>query len=209
MESVGRLAGGVAHDFNNMLGVIIGYSELGIRQAPPESKLHKALQHIMTAAKRSADITRQLLAFARKQTVSPKELDINSTVKSMTGMLRRFIGEDIDLVWRAGKEVWPVKMDPGQIDQIMVNLCVNARDAIEDVGKVTIETGNVRMDETYCNHHYEFLPGEYVLLAVSDNGCGMKPEILQNIFEPFFHHQGSSQRYRARIVHCIRHCQAE
>ncbi len=186
MESVGRLAGGVAHDFNNMLGVIIGYSELGIRQAPPESQLHKALQHIMTAAKRSADITRQLLAFARKQTVSPKELDINSTVKSMTGMLRRFIGEDIDLVWRAGKEVWPVKMDPGQIDQIMVNLCVNARDAIEDVGKVTIETGNVRMDETYCNHHYEFLPGEYVLLAVSDNGCGMKPEILQNIFEPFF-----------------------
>ncbi|WP_321491346.1 PocR ligand-binding domain-containing protein [uncultured Desulfobacter sp.] len=186
MESVGRLAGGVAHDFNNMLGVIIGFSELGLVQTIEGSQLHHALQQIMTAAKRSADITRQLLAFARKQTVSPIVLDINSTVKGMTHMLSRFIGEDIDLVWQADQTVWPVKMDPGQLDQIMVNLCVNARDAIEDIGKITIETANVIIDETYCNHHYYFLPGDFVLLAVSDNGCGMDHETLKNIFEPFF-----------------------
>ncbi|BBO83284.1 hypothetical protein DSCO28_38500 [Desulfosarcina ovata subsp. sediminis] len=140
----------------------------------------------MNAARRSADITRQLLAFARKQTVSPKVLDINETVAGMTGMLHRFIGEDIDLAWLPGEAVWPVMMDPGQIDQIMANLCVNARDAIADVGKVTIETGNVEFDEAYCAHHYGFLPGEYVLLSVSDNGCGMDSETLGNIFEPFF-----------------------
>ena len=186
MESVGRLAGGVAHDFNNMLSVILGYSELALEQTDPALQLHGALRKIMKAARHSADITRQLLAFARKQTVSPKVLDINRTVAGMTGMLRRFIGEDIDLVWLPGEAVWPVRMDPGQIDQILVNLCVNARDAIADVGKLTIETGKVEFDEAYCAHHYGFPPGEYVLLAVSDNGCGMDAETLRNVFEPFF-----------------------
>jgi PAS domain S-box-containing protein len=193
MESVGRLAGGVAHDFNNMLGVILGYGELALEQADPALQLHGALKEIMKAARRSADITRQLLAFARKQTVSPKVLDINKTVTGMTSMLHRFIGENIDLVWLPGDAVWPVRMDPGQLDQIMANLCVNARDAIADVGKVTIETGNVEFDETYCSHHYGFLPGEYVLLAVSDNGCGIDAETLRNIFEPFYTTKGSGE----------------
>ena len=186
MQSVGRLAGGVAHDFNNMLGVILGYGELALEQTDPSQQVHAALREIMKAARRSTEITSQLLAFARKQTISPKVLDINKTVAGMTGMLRRFIGENIDLAWLPGENVWRVKIDPVQIDQILANLCVNARDAIENVGKVTIETGNVVFDESYCAHHLGFLPGEYVLLAVSDNGCGMDAEIACNIFEPFF-----------------------
>ena len=186
MESVGRLAGGVAHDFNNMLSVILGYGELALEQTNPAQQLHTALQEIMNAARRSADITRQLLAFARKQTISPRVIDMNKTIAGMTGMLQRLIGEDIDLAWSSGKAVWSVMMDPGQIDQILVNLCVNARDAITDVGKVTIETGKAEFDETYCKDHLGFLPGEYVLLAVSDNGSGMSAEILNNIFDPFF-----------------------
>ena len=186
MESVGRLAGGVAHDFNNMLSVILGYSELALVETGLSQGVHTALQEIMKAAERSADITRRLLAFARKQTVSPKVLDLNKTVAGMTKMLERLIGEDIDLAWLLGEGVWPVMIDPAQIDQILANLCVNARDAIEDVGKVTIETGNVEFDEAYCKDHLGFLPGEYVLLAVSDNGCGMSAEILENVFDPFF-----------------------
>ena len=118
--------------------------------------------------------------------MSPKVLDLNKTVAGMTRMLKRLIGEDIDLAWLPGKNVSPVKMDPSQLDQILANLCVNARDAITDVGKVTIETGNAAFDKDYCNDHPGFLPGEYVLLAVSDDGCGMEPEMLENIFEPFF-----------------------
>ncbi|GAB6907480.1 hypothetical protein JCM12296A_33170 [Desulfosarcina cetonica] len=186
MESVGRLAGGVAHDFNNMLSVILGYGELALAQTDPALQLHAALMEIVKAAQRSADITRQLLAFARKQTIAPQVLDINKTVAGMMLMLRHFIGEDIDLAWLPGEAVWPVMIDPGQIDQILANLCVNARDAITDVGKVTIETGNTIFDEDYCSQHLGFRPGEYVLLAVSDNGCGMDAEILNEIFEPFF-----------------------
>ena len=141
MESVGRLAGGVAHDFNNMLGVILGYTELAMERVEPANPLHANLEKIQGAAQRSADLTRQLLAFARKQTVSPKVIDLNDTIESMLKLLRRLIGEDIDLAWQPGKEVWPVKIDPTQVDQILTNLCVNARDAIVDTGKVTIETG--------------------------------------------------------------------
>lgn len=186
MESIGRLAGGVAHDFNNMLSVILGYSEMALEQVDPAQKLHTDLQEIINAAQRSADITRQLLAFARKQTISPKVLDINKTVEDITKMLQRLIGENIDLAWFPGEAVWPIMIDPGQIDQILANLCINARDAIGDVGKVTIETGTAEFDEKYCSHHFGFLPGEYVLLAVSDNGCGMNAETLDHIFEPFF-----------------------
>jgi PAS domain S-box-containing protein len=186
MESVGRLAGGVAHDFNNMLGVILGYTELAKERVEPNTPLHTDLEKIQEAAQRSADLTRQLLAFARKQTVSPKVIDLNSTIESMLKLLRRLIGEDIDLAWQPGKEVWPVKMDPTQVDQILTNLCVNARDAIVDTGKVTIETGKASFDEEYCAHHAGFVPGEYVLLAVSDNGCGMDEETQAHLFEPFF-----------------------
>ena len=186
MESVGRLAGGVAHDFNNMLGVILGYTGLVLEQTNPSDPLSKYLQQIHKAAERSADLTRQLLAFARKQTVAPQVLDLNNTVEGMLRLLRRLIGEDIDLAWLPGRELWPVKMDHSQLDQILANLCVNARDAIAGVGKVTIETANTVFDAEYCARHAGFVPGDYVLLAVSDNGCGMDAETLSRIFEPFF-----------------------
>ncbi|MCF8090355.1 MAG: response regulator, partial [Desulfotignum sp.] len=186
MESVGRLAGGVAHDFNNMLGVILGHTELALLQADEHHELHGDLKEIQKAANRSADITKQLLAFARKQTISPRQLDLNDTVERMLNMLRRLIGEDIDLVWQPSAHLWPVKMDPSQIDQILANLCVNARDAIGGVGKLTIETGKKSFDEEYCSEHPGFIPGDFVLLAVSDNGCGMDKEVLDNLFEPFF-----------------------
>lgn len=186
MESVGRLAGGVAHDFNNMLGVILGYSELALEQVDSGQPMYATLQGIQQAGLRSADLTRQLLAFARKQTVAPKMLDLNETVASMLNMLRRLIGENIDLAWLPGENLRPIKMDPTQIDQILANLCVNARDAIGDTGKVTIETHNVVFDEAYCSVHADFAPGAYVLLTLSDNGRGMDSEDLSHLFEPFF-----------------------
>jgi PAS domain S-box-containing protein len=186
LESVGRLAGGVAHDFNNMLGVILGHTELALLKTDEDNDLVSDLNEIQKAAKRSADITKQLLAFARKDIISPRKLDLNDTVESMLNMLRRLIGEDIDLVWKPAAHIWPVKMDPSQIDQILANLCVNARDAIAGVGKLTIETERKSFDEEYCKEHPGFIPGDYVLLAVSDNGCGMDKETLDNLFEPFF-----------------------
>ena len=190
MESVGRLAGGVAHDFNNMLGVIIGHAEIAMDQVDPAQPLHADLQEIRTAAERSADLTRQLLAFARKQVVSPKVLDINETVEGMLKMLRRLIGEDIHLAWLPGVDVWPVKVDLSQIDQLLANLCINARDAIAGVGRLTIETENISFDEDYCADHAGFVPGEFVLLVVSDDGCGMDKETMDKIFEPFFTTKG-------------------
>jgi PAS domain S-box-containing protein len=186
MESVGRLAGGVAHDFNNMLGAILGYVELALEQVDPSQPLHADLEEIRTAATRSADLTRQLLAFARKQTVAPRVLDLNETITGTLKMLGRLIGEDIRLAWKPGADVWPVRVDPSQIDQILANLCVNARDAIADVGTITIETGNSTFDAVTCAVHAGLVPGEYVRLAVSDDGCGMNRDTLAHIFEPFF-----------------------
>ncbi|BBO91471.1 PAS domain S-box protein [Desulfosarcina ovata] len=190
MESVGRLAGGVAHDYNNMLSVIIGYTELAMDKAGEDSPLMTDLKEILQAANRSSEITRQLLAFARQQTVAPQVLDLNHIMKSMLNMLRRLIGEDIDLAWNAGLDLWPVKIDPVQVDQILANLCVNARDAIVGVGKVTITTENVHFDEAYCARHTGFIPGAFVQLAVSDDGSGMSRETLDKIFEPFFTTKG-------------------
>jgi PAS domain S-box-containing protein len=186
IESVGRLAGGVAHDFNNMLGVILGHAEMALLKLNPEHPHYHDLQAIHAAAERSADLTRQLLAFARRQTITPTVVDLNATIEGMLKMLRRLIGEDIDLAWKPGSGLWPLKMDPSQLDQILANLCVNARDAIEGVGKVTIETTNALFDESYCRQNAEVLIGEYVLLAVSDDGCGMEKETLVQIFDPFF-----------------------
>ncbi len=190
MESVGRLAGGVAHDFNNMLGVIIGHTDMALDQVDPTQPLFDDLQEIRTAAERSAALTQQLMAFARKQTVAPRVLDLNETVAGMLKMLRPLIGEDIDLAWLPELGVWPVRMDHTQVDQILANLCVNARDAITSVGRITIETENTTLDEAYCANHPGFVPGDFVQLAVSDDGYGMEKEILDNIFEPFFTTKG-------------------
>jgi len=186
MESVGRLAGGVAHDFNNMLSVILGHAELGLMQLDASNPVYSDLTEIRRTAERSADLTRQLLTFARKQTVAPTVLDLNETVSGILKMLQRMIGEDIHLKWHPAENVCTVKMDSTQIDQILANLCVNARDAIKDVGTITIETENCTIDENFCISHVELLPGKYVRLTVSDDGIGMDKEILANIFEPFY-----------------------
>jgi two-component system, cell cycle sensor histidine kinase and response regulator CckA len=189
MESVGRLAGGVAHDFNNMLGVILGHAELAMENADPSLPLYADLEEIRKAARRSADLTRQLLAFARKQNVSPKVLDINEELKNMLKMIKRIIGEDISLKLRPGEDLWNVSMDPSQIDQIIANLCVNARDAISNTGTVTIETGNVTLDNSFFLINPDFAagkPGDYCMISVSDTGCGMDKETQAKIFEPFF-----------------------
>lgn len=186
MEAVGLLAGGVAHDYNNMLSVILGYTELALGMVAPAEQLHADLEEIYKAAKRSTDITRQLLAFARKQTINPAVLDLNQIVQSMLKMLRRLIGEDIDLSWLPEAGLYPIKMDPTQIDQLLANLCINARDAIANVGTIIIETQNVVLDKTYCANNIELVPGKYALLTISDDGSGMDKETLNHLFEPFF-----------------------
>jgi PAS domain S-box-containing protein len=186
MESVGRLAGGVAHDFNNLLMGIMGYAELCRDSLEPSNPLRTYLDEIMNGARRSAAITRQLLAFARKQTITPKVLDLNDSVSSMLKLLQRLIGEDIDLTWMPCAGSVTVHMDPSQVDQILANLCVNARDAISGVGKVTVETGHLTVDNARLADKVEAPPGEYVMLAVSDNGCGMDAATLDRVFEPFF-----------------------
>ena len=186
MESVGRLAGGVAHDFNNMLGVILGHTELALEQIKPGQQIYDDLQEIQNAAERSSSLTRQLLAFARQQAIAPRAMDLNVTVKGLLNMLRRLIGENVELLWKPGKTLWPVKLDPSQIDQILVNLCVNSRQAIPDTGKIVIETKNASLDEAHCARYPDCRPGEYVLMVVSDNGCGMDKDTLNKLFEPFF-----------------------
>jgi two-component system, cell cycle sensor histidine kinase and response regulator CckA len=176
----------VAHDFNNMLTVILGYTQAVMDQVDPSGPVHDSLQEVLTAARRSADLTKQLLTFARKEIIDPKVLDLNTTVENMLSMLRRLIGEDMVLTWQPGKGLGPVKADPSQIDQILVNLCVNAGDAISGPGKIIIETGMHFFDKADCQDHPDILPGEFVMLAVGDDGCGMDKETLNNLFEPFF-----------------------
>jgi len=186
MEAVGRLAGGVAHDYNNFLSVIIGYSELALHKMGPEDPLCNDLKQILTAAKRSRDITRRLLAFARKEQITPEVLDLNAAVEGLLEILRQLVGEDIDLVWKPGADLWPVLMDSPQFGQVLANFCVNARDAIADVGKITIETGNATFDDAYCSKQAGLIPGDFVFLSVSDDGHGMDKATIDKIFEPFF-----------------------
>ena len=186
LEAIGTLAGGVAHDFNNMLGAIIGYAEMTMGAMDPKDPFRKNLARILDAAYRSAGLTRQLLAFARKQTITPVVLDLNRSIEDTLKMLRRLIGENISLIWLPGPGPCTVKMDPSQLDQILTNLCVNAKDAIADIGTVTIETDAAIFDEDYCRSNPGFTPGGYSMIAVSDDGCGMDKDTMDRIFDPFF-----------------------
>ena len=186
MESVGRLAGGVAHDYNNMLGVIIGHAELAMLKIDEGSNLENHLKGIMNAAQRSSELTQQLLAFARRQTIAPKILDLNTLVATTLKMVRVLMGENIELLWRPGDKSYPVKIDPVQFNQLLMNLCVNARDAISVNGRITIETQRVLVDASYCSSNTFFHPGDYIVLILSDNGSGMDRETQSKIFEPFF-----------------------
>ena len=190
MEAVGRLAGGVAHDFNNMLGVILGYASMALARLEPHDPLYQDLQEIIGAAKRSAELTQRLLAFSRRQTIAPRVLDLNEQLKGMERMLRRIVGEDITLEFRLSAELWPVRLDPSQIDQVLANLVVNSRDAMPEGGMLVVETSNATLDQAYLRAHPWARPGDYVLLTVSDTGCGMDRETLEHVFEPFFTTKG-------------------
>ena len=191
MEAVGRLAGGIAHDFNNLLMVISGYSEFLLEKVGPDAALRGPAQEIANAAERATSLTRQLLAFSRKQMLAPKVLDLNAVVTENLKMLTRLIGEDIDLVMVPGTELGAVRADPGQIEQVIMNLAVNARDAMPHGGKLTIETANVKLDENFARLNAGVKPGEYVMLAISDTGSGMDAETQSHIFEPFFSTKGT------------------
>ncbi len=186
MEAIGQLAGGVAHDFNNLLTVIQGYTDLILRDLDEKSRLFQDMKEIKKASERAASLTRQLLAFSRKQILQPRVLDLNNLVLNMEKMLRRMIGEDIELVTLLAENLGRVKADPGQIEQVILNLAVNSRDAMPNGGTLTIETAHAELDENYARTHIGAAPGCYVSLSVSDTGAGMTPEIKEKIFEPFF-----------------------
>jgi two-component system cell cycle sensor histidine kinase/response regulator CckA len=186
MEAVGKLAGGIAHDFNNLLTAITGYSELTLRDLKTDTPLYSKVTEIKKAGERAASLTRQLLAFSRKQILQPKVLDLNAVIPDMEKMLQRLIGEDVVLETVLDRSLGQVKADPGQIEQIIMNLCVNARDAMPNGGRVTIETNNVSLNQAYRNQQVSIRAGNYVMLSVSDNGCGMDAETQARIFEPFF-----------------------
>jgi PAS domain S-box-containing protein len=186
MEAVGRLAGGIAHDFNNMLGVILGYADLALKRIEPDTSIHAYLREIHTASKRSSELTRQLLAFSRKEIIQPKIINLNDVIRGQQKILAKLIGEDIEMEFFLKDDLWNVEIDPVQIDQILANLTANAQDAIGGVGSVSIETDNVFLDETYISTHFDILPGEYVMMSFSDTGKGMDAETLKRIFEPFF-----------------------
>jgi PAS domain S-box-containing protein len=191
MEAIGRLAGGIAHDFNNLLMVISGYAEFLLERLGPDPRLRGPAQEISNATQRATSLTRQLLAFSRKQMLAPKVLDLNEVVAENLKMLTRMIGEDIDLVMVPGPGLGAVRADPGQIDQVIMNLAVNGRDAMPQGGKLTIETANVTLDETFARTHAPLTPGDYIMLAISDTGVGMDNETQSRIFEPFFTTKGA------------------
>ncbi len=186
MEAIGQLVGGIAHDFSNMLGVIVIRAQMALSMTNPTQATYQSLQEILKAAERSGALIRQLLGFARKQAVVPLVLDVNETIEGSLKMLRRVIGENITLSWQPGRNLWPVRMDPAQMDQILTNLCVNARDAITGSGTICIGTDMKTFDRSRTIDHPEAIPGEFVVIIVTDNGQGMDQDTLDRIFEPFF-----------------------
>jgi PAS domain S-box-containing protein len=186
MEAVGRLTGGVAHDFNNLLAIIHGNAELVRAGMEEGSEAAEMTDDVIGAAARGAELVRRLLAFARMQHLEPKSVDLNERLSDILGLLQRALGENVNLRVKAGKGLWPAIVDPTQVDDALVNLAINARDAMPDGGSLTIETQNVGLDEDYAAHHVEVTPGDYVMLAVSDTGVGMAPEVIARAFEPFF-----------------------
>jgi two-component system cell cycle sensor histidine kinase/response regulator CckA len=186
MDAIGQLAGGVAHDFNNLLTAILGYCSLMLDEIPAEDPLRPDLVEIQSAGERAAALTRQLLAFSRRQMLQPQVIDINTLVRQLEKLLRRLISEDVELVTALAADVPPVRVDPASIEQILVNLAVNARDAMPTGGRITIETASVDLDDTYAFTHAAMTPGRYVMLAVGDTGAGMDAATASRVFEPFF-----------------------
>jgi PAS domain S-box-containing protein len=193
MEAVGRLAGGIAHDFNNLLTIIKGYAELAEQRTAMQPELRADIQQIENAAERASTLIRQLLAFSRRQVLQPKIIDLNAIVLGLDKLLGRLMGEHIEMVTRCGANVGHVKADPAQVEQVIMNLVVNARDAMPKGGRLTVETVNVELDSTYARDHVSVKPGSYVMLAVSDSGIGMSPETVAHIFEPFYTTKESGQ----------------
>jgi PAS domain S-box-containing protein len=186
MEAIGRLAGGIAHDFNNLLTVIKGFSQLSLLELKEGDPLRRNIDEIEKATERAASLTRQLLAFSRRQVMEMKILDLNTLLRDLDKMLRRIIGENIELSTLLAKDLGRAKIDPGQIEQVIMNLAVNAKDSMPSGGKLTIETANAELDESYAHHHADVKPGRYVMFSVSDTGVGMTPEVRERVFEPFF-----------------------
>ena len=193
MEAVGKLAGGIAHDFNNLLQVVLGYGEVVLDNLDPSAPMRPEMEQVYAAAERAAGLTRQLLTFSRQQESNPTDLDLNEVIGSLVKLLRRIIGEDVEMVVIMGQALSPVHADPGQIEQMLMNLVLNARDAMPDGGRLTIETENVFLDEEYCQTHSWAKPGQHVLMIVTDSGVGIESEVMPRIYEPFFTTKGPGE----------------
>ena len=208
MEAVGKLAGGVAHDFNNLLTAIGGYAELLVGQLPPDAPASEDAREILLASDRAASLTRQLLAYSRKQMLSPEVLDLRAVVDNLGGMLRRLIGEDVGFVVLQAPGPMAARVDRGQFEQVVVNLVVNARDSMPNGGTLTVATAAVDLDEAFARPHLEVSPGPHICLTVQDTGCGMD-EPTRSHLRPVLHHQGTGQRHRVGAVDGLRHRAAE